>query len=115
MPAHGGPEINTINAAHHRFLPISTDDAFPSEMPFQGPTHRNTRVKDRYKFFGEVALEKRFVTTDQLYEALTHQARAKVEGRGEKLLGQVLLELGYMSEAQISQVLDILYPVQEDA
>ena len=71
-------------------------------------------MKDRYKFFGEVALEKRFVTTDQLYEALTVQARAKVEGRGEKLLGQVLLELGYLTEDQIGQVLDVLYPVAEE-
>jgi len=38
-------------------------------------------VKDRYKFFGEVALEKRFVTAEQLYEALTLQARSKVDIR----------------------------------
>jgi hypothetical protein len=69
-------------------------------------------VKDRYKFFGEIALEKRFVTAEQLYEALTQQARAKVEGRMEKQLGQILLELGYMTEEQILEVLDILYPVE---
>jgi hypothetical protein len=67
-------------------------------------------VKDRYKFFGEIALEKKFVTPDQLYEALTEQARAKVEGKGEKLLGQILLELGYITEDQVRQVLDVLYP-----
>ncbi len=71
-------------------------------------------MKDRYKFFGEVALEKKFVTPDQLYEALTLQARAKVEGRDEKLLGQILLELGYMNEDQVRQVLDVLYPVPEE-
>jgi len=68
-------------------------------------------VKDRYKFFGEVALEKRFVTADQLYQALTIQARDKVDGRPERLLGQILLELGHMKEDQIRQVLDILFPV----
>ncbi len=73
----------------------------------------NETVKDRYKFFGEVALEKRFVTTDQLYEALTLQARAKVDGKMEKQLGQILLELGYMSVEHIHEVLDVLYPVQE--
>ncbi|MBI4604433.1 MAG: hypothetical protein HY721_20930 [Planctomycetes bacterium] len=72
-------------------------------------------MNDRYKFFGEVALEKKFVTPEQLYEALTVQARAKVEGREEKLLGQVLLELGSMTEDQIRQVLDVLYPVTEEA
>ena len=74
---------------------------------------QGTAMKDRYKFFGEVALEKKFVTSEQLYEALTLQARAKVDGKAEKLLGQVLLELGYMSEDQIRQVLDVLYPVQD--
>jgi hypothetical protein len=68
-------------------------------------------VKDRYKFFGEVALEKRFVTAEQLYEALTIQARDKVDGKPERLLGQILLELGHIDEEQIRQVLDILYPV----
>lgn len=68
-------------------------------------------MKDRYKFFGEVALEKRYVTADQLYEALTIQARDKVDGKPERLLGQILLELGHMNEDQIRQVLDILFPV----
>jgi hypothetical protein len=71
-------------------------------------------VKDRYKFFGEIALEKKFVTPDQLYEALTQQARAKVEGKSEKLLGQILLELGYITEDQVRQVLDVLYPADDD-
>ena len=69
-------------------------------------------LSDRYKFFGEVALEKRFVTAEQLYEALTYQARAKVEGLMEKQLGQILLELGYLTEIQIREVLDVLYPVE---
>ena len=70
-------------------------------------------MKDRYKFFGEIALENRYVTPEQLYEALTIQARAKVEGGQDKLLGQILLELGYMTEDQIREVLDILYPVKD--
>ncbi len=68
-------------------------------------------MKDRYKFFGEVALEKRYVTAEQLYEALTIQARDKVDGKPERLLGQILLELGHMNEDQIRQVLDVIYPV----
>lgn len=67
-------------------------------------------MKDRYKLFGEVALEKKFVTPEQLYEALTIQVRVRSEGGEEKLLGQILLELGYMNEVQVSIVLDVLYP-----
>ncbi|MEE3199707.1 MAG: hypothetical protein VX254_06710 [Planctomycetota bacterium] len=70
-------------------------------------------MSDRYKFFGEIALEKRFVSSDQLYEALTLQARNRVEGVIEKQLGQLLLELGYMDEDQIREVLDVLYPVTD--
>ena len=70
-------------------------------------------MSDRYKFFGEIALAKRFVSADQLYEALTLQARNRVEGVIEKQLGQLLLELGYMDEEQIREVLDVLYPVRD--
>ena len=70
-------------------------------------------TEDRYKLFGEVALEERFVTSDQLLEALTSQAKDKAEGKPERLLGQILLELGYMTEVQITNVLDVLYPVKE--
>lgn len=70
--------------------------------------------EDRYKLFGEVALEKRFVTSDQLLEALTIQAKDRAEGKPERLLGQILLELGYVTEDQISRVLDILYPAKEE-
>ena len=77
-------------------------------------SNERTKVKDRYKFFGEVALERKFVTPEQLYEALTVQARSKVEGKEEKLLGQILLEQGFMDETQIRSVLDVLYPVPEE-
>ena len=70
-------------------------------------------TEDRYKLFGEVALEERFVTSDQLLEALTSQAKDKAEGKPERLLGQILLEHGYMTEVQITKVLDVLYPIKE--
>ena len=71
------------------------------------------QMSDRYKFFGEIALEKRFVSAEQLYEALTLQARNRVDGVIEKQLGQLLLELGHINEEQISEVLDVLYPVTD--
>ncbi len=71
------------------------------------------QMSDRYKFFGEIALEKRFVSAEQLYEALTIQAKNRTSGLLEKQLGQILLEMGYMTEEQISEVLDVLYPVTD--
>ncbi len=69
--------------------------------------------EDRYKMFGEVALAHKFVTAEKLYEALTVQARDKAEGRPERLLGQILLEMGYMDADEVSRVLDVLYPAKE--
>ncbi len=78
-----------------------------------GPGAWRKEMSDRYKFFGEIALEKRFVSAEQLYEALTLQARNRVDGVIEKQLGQLLLELGHINEEQISEVLDVLYPVTD--
>ena len=87
-------------------------DRVPHGMP-DGDKEEPAVTEDRYKLFGEIALEERFVTPEQLLEALTTQARDKVEARPERLLGQILLELGYLSETQVSSVLDILYPAKE--
>lgn len=70
---------------------------------------------DRYrKLFGEVALERGFVSSAQLYEALTLQVRRKAEGKPEKMLGQILLELGYVTADQVREVLDVVIPVRDD-
>ena len=67
---------------------------------------------EQYKRFGDVALAFKFVTAEQLAEALTLQAQRKAKGNNV-LLGQILLELGYLNESQIRKVLDVLYPVEE--
>jgi len=61
------------------------------------------------KLFGEVALERGFVTTDKLYEALTIQARAEAEKKPYRALGQILIELGYMTEKQVLEVLKVIH------
>ena len=61
------------------------------------------------KMFGEVAFEMGFVTTDQLYKALTLQAKDEVEKRPYRTLGQVLIELGHMDEKQVLEVLKVLH------
>ena len=63
-----------------------------------------------HKMFGEVAFELGFVTTDQLYKALTIQARDEVEKRPYRSLGQILIDLGHMDEKQVLEVLNVLHP-----
>ncbi|MEM7166350.1 MAG: hypothetical protein AAF581_12860 [Planctomycetota bacterium] len=72
------------------------------------------KKSDAYrKLFGEVALELGFVTSSQLYDALTEQVRRKAEAKSEKLLGQILLENGHITAEQIREVLDVVVPVQD--
>jgi rubrerythrin len=66
-----------------------------------------------HKLFGEVALEKGFVTVANLYEALTVQARSEVRDEPYKFLGQILAELGYMTDKQVLEVLNEIHAVEE--
>lgn len=70
---------------------------------------------DRYrKMIGELALERGLVDAGQLYQALTHQARSRDEGKGNKLLGQVLVELGFMTADQLQDLVEELYPPDQN-
>ena len=61
------------------------------------------------KMFGEVAFEMGFVTTDQLYQALTIQAKEEAAQRPYRFLGQILIDLGHMNEKQVLEVLKVLH------
>ncbi len=61
------------------------------------------------RLFGEVALEEGYVTVADLYEALTIQARLEVEKKPYRFLGEILTDLGCMSEAQVLEVLSELH------
>ncbi len=65
------------------------------------------------RLFGEVALEKGYVTVAQLYEALTVQARAEAQGARYHFLGEILTELGYMTDLQVLDVLNEIHVVEE--
>jgi hypothetical protein len=61
------------------------------------------------RLFGEVAFEKGFVTSEQLYEALAIQAKAEARNKPYKFLGEILMELGYLSEKKVLEVLNELH------
>ncbi len=70
---------------------------------------------DRYRrLFGEVAIEKGWVSEAQIYQALTVQERLRNDGKQVPLLGQVLVELGHLSPEQVQQLIEVLYPVEKD-
>ena len=61
------------------------------------------------RLFGEVALDSGYVTVANLYEALTIQARLEAEQEPYCFLGEILSELGYMTEKQVLEVLNELH------
>jgi hypothetical protein len=47
--------------------------------------------------FGDIAIQKKFIIKNQLLEAMTVQIENKIEKAEHKLIGAILIELGYMS------------------
>jgi hypothetical protein len=64
--------------------------------------------KQVQKRFGAIAVEKGFITTDQLAVALAIQARENVEEGKHRLLGQILLEQELLTESQIDEILETM-------
>lgn len=57
------------------------------------------------KRFGTIAIEKKFISLDHLVDALKIQVIEDLEGIQHRLIGQILLEKGYITNIQISEVL----------
>jgi hypothetical protein len=57
------------------------------------------------KRFGAVAIDKGFISLEQLFEAMKIQISENMEGAEHRLIGQILWEKGYISSDQINEVL----------
>jgi hypothetical protein len=57
--------------------------------------------------FGTLALEKGFITPNQLGKAVTLQMKADLENDIHRLLGEILVELGFMTLLQVDEVLRV--------
>jgi hypothetical protein len=57
------------------------------------------------KRFGMVAIEKGFITSGQLIEALNTQVVGELKGGNRRLIGQILQDKGYITNLQIDEVL----------
>jgi len=72
------------------------------------PLKRAVDIDLPQRRFGFIAIEKGFIKVDQLYEALIKQ-RAQETGKTERRpLGVILKDMGYLSVAQIDEVLQAL-------
>ena len=55
--------------------------------------------------FGIVAVEKGFVSPEQIRKALEIQVTENVEKKKHRFIGTILVDEGYMNHSQISEVL----------
>jgi hypothetical protein len=57
------------------------------------------------KRFGAVAIDKGFITLENLIEAMKIQILENLQGTDHRLIGQILWEEGYIKTEQINEVL----------
>ena len=60
------------------------------------------------KRFGVTAVEKGFITKDQLFEALKVQITEEIEKKEHRLIGRILYDLELLTLSQIDEVLDTI-------
>ena len=54
-------------------------------------------MKQIEKRFGTIAVEKGFITIDQLLDALEVQVREDLAGKKHRLIGKILYDLGFLT------------------
>ena len=59
--------------------------------------------------FGQIAVEKKFVTSEQVKQALLEQIDDDLAQRPHRQLGMILLENGWMDVQQVEAVLNELF------
>ena len=57
------------------------------------------------KRFGTIAIEKGFITQEQLFEVLKIQVSEELAGNARRLVGQILFDKGHIKTEQIDEIL----------
>jgi hypothetical protein len=66
------------------------------------------KIHHSEKRFGVVAVEQGLITRDELYEGLKTQVEGDLDGGPHQPLGEILVQQGAMTWAQIGAVLETL-------
>jgi hypothetical protein len=61
------------------------------------------------RLFGELAVQKGYLTAEQLGAALGVQEHEAREQRAYRFIGEILVDLGYMTEKQVLDCLNALH------
>jgi len=60
------------------------------------------------KRFGTIAVNKGYISEDQLIKAFAMQAKQNVLEGKHRLLGQIFVEEGFLTNAQVDEILEIM-------
>ena len=66
----------------------------------------NMVLKKLGKRFGSTAVKKGFITLEELMYALRIQVRENLAGAKHRLIGEILFDLGLLTQPQIEEVLN---------
>ena len=61
------------------------------------------------KRYGMIAIEKDFITVEQLVEAMNVQIMEEIQSRNHRLIGTILVEMGALTQTQSEEVLEALW------
>ncbi len=64
--------------------------------------------KHYHKRFGTIAVDKGFISENQLIKALELQAKENVKEGKHRLLGQIFVDEGLLTEAQVDDILETM-------
>jgi len=67
------------------------------------------KIEHYEKRFGIIAVEKGFVTPENLIEAMKIQVKEDIDLHTHRLVGEILLDLGFIKAVQIQEVLDSIF------
>ena len=71
-------------------------------------TEKRKGIEHYEKRFGIIAIEKGFITPDELIKALTIQVREDIEHGTHRQIGEILLDQDIMSANQIEEVVKVI-------
>ena len=67
------------------------------------------KIEHYEKQFGIIAIENGFITAENLIETLKIQVEEEIQNKTHRLIGEILLDKGYITPTQIQDVLDGIF------
>lgn len=67
------------------------------------------KIEHYEKQFGIIAIEKGFISSDELIEALKIQVKEDIEYETHRLIGEILLDQNFITAQQIQEVLNSIF------